>query len=156
MGYHSPNHPPKRRILKRQLRPNFSRRNGAALVELALVLPFLIFLLLAGMDYSRVFYASVIVSNCARNGALYASDANMADRTNYETFEDAVRADATDLDASLLQISKVEGVDAQGYGWAEVTVTYPFYTAINYPGIPASVGITRKTRMRKIPVITSP
>jgi Flp pilus assembly protein TadG len=130
-------------------------RHGVATVELSLLLPFLIFLLLAGMDYSRVFYASVIVTNCARNGALYASDPNSADRSTYETLTDAVRADAIDIDASLLQITKVEGTDASGYGWVEVTVVYPFATVINYPGIPSQTHISRTIRMRKTPVIES-
>ena len=131
-------------------------RHGVATVELALLLPFLVFLLLAGMDYSRVFYASVIVSNCARNGALYASDSSMADRSAYDTVQDAVKADASDLDTSLLQITEIDGTDSQGYGWAQVTVSYPFQTVINYPGIPSSVQITRTTRMRKVPVPVSP
>jgi len=133
----------------------YSRR-AAATVELALLLPFLVFLLLAGMDYSRVFYASVIVSNCARNGALYASDANMADRSAFDTLQDAVKADASDLNTSLLQVTEIEGTDAQGYGWAQVTVTYPFQTVVNYPGIPSLIPITRTTRMRKVPIPVSP
>src|SRR5436189_4886662 len=100
-------------------------RRGAAMVELALITPLLVFLLLAGMDYSRVFYAAVVVSNCARNGALYASDPNVADRSSYDTLQDAVLADATDLPAQL-QVSSTEGIDAAGYGWVEVTVVYPF------------------------------
>jgi Flp pilus assembly protein TadG len=131
-------------------------RRAAATVELALLLPFLIFLLLAGMDYSRVFYASVIVSNCARNGALWASDANLADHSAYDTVQDAVAADAADLDITQLQVTEVDGMDAQGYGFAQVTVSYPFQTVINYPGIPSSVQITRTTRMRKIPIPVSP
>lgn len=129
-----------------------NHRAGAALVELALLLPVLIFMLLAAMDYSRVFYASVIVSNCARNGALFASDPNIANRTQFNTYLDAIQADAVNLDSSLLQVTYSEGTDAFGYGWAEVTVTYPFDTVINYPGIPSHVDISRKVRMRKVPL----
>src|SRR5438046_5718908 len=100
------------------------RRRGAALVELSLLLPLLIFLLLAGMDYSRVFYAAVVVANCARNGALYASDPNVADRSPYDTLQDAVQAYATDL-AGQLQVSTTQGLDSAGYGRLEVTVVYP-------------------------------
>src|SRR5262249_3064330 len=49
-------------------------RRAAAAVELAVLLPFLMFLFVIAVDWSRVFYASVIVSNCARNGALSACD----------------------------------------------------------------------------------
>lgn len=131
-------------------------RRAVATVELALLLPFLIFMLLAGMDYSRVFYASVIVSNCARNGALWASDANLADHSAYDTVHDAAAADAVDLDITQLQVTEVDGTDTQGYGWAQVTVSYPFQTVISYPGIPSPIQITRTTRMRKVPVPVSP
>jgi hypothetical protein len=55
-----------------------------------------------------------------------------------------------------LQITEIDGTDAQGYGWAEVTVSYPFQTVVNYPGIPSTVQITRTTRMRKVPDPVSP
>jgi Flp pilus assembly protein TadG len=120
------------------------------MVELALITPLLLFLLLAGMDYSRVFYASVVVSNCARNGALFASDPNVAGRSPYETLEEAVLADASDL-SETLQITTLEGTDAQGYGWVEVKVVCPFQTVVSYPGIPTQVDISRSVRIRKVP-----
>lgn len=126
------------------------QRRGAATVELSLVLPLLAFLFVIGLDYSRVFYASVIVANCARNGALYASDENVADRSLYEDLQQAVQADASDL-TEPLTVSSVEGTDAAGYARVEVTVTYPFRTVLSYPGIPSTVNITRIVHMRKVP-----
>jgi Flp pilus assembly protein TadG len=132
--------------------PTRSRsRRGAATVELSLVLPLLLFLFVAAMDYSRVFYASVIVANCARNGAMYASDQNLADRSLYATLQAAVEADAQDL-AQPLTVTTKEGSDTSGYGWVEVTVSYPFRTVLTYPGIPSQVDITRMVHMRKLPV----
>ncbi len=49
-------------------------RRAAAALELALVLPILAFLLVVIVDFCRVHYYSVTLSNCARSGALYASD----------------------------------------------------------------------------------
>ena len=49
-------------------------RHAAAAAELAILLPFLAFAFVIAVDWSRIFYYSVIVTNCARNGALYASD----------------------------------------------------------------------------------
>src|SRR5205085_569737 len=43
-------------------------RGGVAAVELALVLPVLMFLFLVAVDYSRLFHYAQMVSNCARNG----------------------------------------------------------------------------------------
>ena len=50
------------------------RRRGSAAVEFALLLPFIAFLYVAGTDFARVFYYSQMIENCARNGAIYASD----------------------------------------------------------------------------------
>jgi Flp pilus assembly protein TadG len=130
-------------------------RRGAATVELSLVLPLLAFLFVIGLDYSRVFYASVIVSNCARNGALYASDQNVADRSPYEDLQQAVLADASDL-TEPLTVSSREGSDTSSYDWVEVTVTYPFKTVISYPGIPSQVNISRTVHMRKVPSEENP
>jgi hypothetical protein len=49
-------------------------RPGAAAVEFAVLLPFLAFLFIIAIDWARVFYYSVTCLNCARNGALWASD----------------------------------------------------------------------------------
>ena len=46
-------------------------RRGLAAVELALLLPLLVFLCMATVDFARVIYALVTLQNCARNGALY-------------------------------------------------------------------------------------
>ena len=47
------------------------KRRGVAAVELALLLPLLVFVCMAAIDFARVAYALVILQNCARNGALY-------------------------------------------------------------------------------------
>lgn len=114
------------------------------------MLPLLLFLFVVVMDYSRVFYASVIVANCARNGALYASDPNVANRSPYDTLEQAVAADARDLSEPMTVTSR-EGEDTHGYGFVEVTVTYPFRTVLTYPGIPSQIEIIRTVHMRKLP-----
>jgi TadE-like protein len=46
-------------------------RRGAAAVELALLLPVLVFCSMMSVDFARVAYAQVTLQNCARNGALY-------------------------------------------------------------------------------------
>jgi Flp pilus assembly protein TadG len=49
-------------------------RRGAAMVELAICLPLLLFLLVITADWARVYYYSQMLANCARQGALWASD----------------------------------------------------------------------------------
>lgn len=46
---------------------------GQALVELALVVPMLLFLTLAALDLGRVFYSMITVTNAARAGAMEAA-----------------------------------------------------------------------------------
>jgi Flp pilus assembly protein TadG len=46
-------------------------RRAAAAVELAVLLPVLIFTSMATVDFARIAYVQVTLQNCARNGALY-------------------------------------------------------------------------------------
>src|SRR6516164_7564229 len=87
-------------------------RKGAQAVEFAILLPFLAFLFVIAVDWARVFYYSIAVANCARNGALYLSQQQSASTTsspytdsgyvnlyaNSKTpVSDAALADASDL-----------------------------------------------------------
>ena len=49
-----------------------SRSRGQALVELALILPVLLLILLAAIDFGRVLFSWIEVTNAAREGAAYA------------------------------------------------------------------------------------
>jgi TadE-like protein len=54
------------------LRTVSAHRGGV--VELAIILPLVAFLFVIAVDYARIFYYSLTVANCARNGALHLSD----------------------------------------------------------------------------------
>jgi hypothetical protein len=58
------------------IRQNSKRcgRRGAATVELAVLLPFLAFMFVIGVDWSRIFFTSMTIQNAARNAAYYASE----------------------------------------------------------------------------------
>jgi Flp pilus assembly protein TadG len=49
------------------------RRQGQALVEMALILPIMLLILLATIDFGRAYYAGVAMTGAAREGARYAS-----------------------------------------------------------------------------------
>jgi Flp pilus assembly protein TadG len=129
-------------------------RRGAAAVELALVLPLLGLLLLGAMDFARMFYHYSIVTNAARNGALYASDPLAAAESPYTSIQDAALADATDVSPAPT-VSSTSGTDADGNPYTDVTVTYTFSTLINYPGIPNPVNLGRTVRVRVAPTTSS-
>ena len=46
-----------------------SKRGGQALIELALIIPFLLFVIANVVNYGGMFYAAITVANAARHGA---------------------------------------------------------------------------------------
>jgi Flp pilus assembly protein TadG len=135
--------------LTRRARP---RRRGAATVELALLAPFLAFLFVIATDYARIFYYSVTVANCARNGALYGADPFAATESPYASIEEAAQADASNLNP-LPSVTSSSGTDSSGQRYVEVTVHYTFHTLTKYPGVPDTVALTRTVRMRVAPTV---
>jgi Flp pilus assembly protein TadG len=129
-----------------------TRRKGAAAVELAILLPLLAFLFVIGVDYSRLFYHSLTVANCARNGALYGCDPTRdAAASPYTSIQQAALADASTLSPTPTVTSSY-GSDSSG-NYVEVTVTYQFQTITNYPFVPNTVNISRTVRMMMIPAV---
>jgi Flp pilus assembly protein TadG len=126
-------------------------RPAASTVELALLLPFLAFLFVIAVDWSRIFYYSMIVTNSARNGALYACDpVPIAKGTSpYSSVTAAALADASNLSPTPT-VTSTSGSDASG-SYVEVTVAYTFQTVTNFPGVPTNTNLVRTVRMRVLP-----
>lgn len=131
--------------------PPRSRRRGAAAVELALVLPFLAFIFVVTVDYCRVFYFTQVVTTCARNGALWASDPVAASQSPYATIEAATRGDAGPTLGPQLTVTTTTGTDTGG-AYTNVTVKYQFNLITSYPGVPQTVNITRSATSRPAPL----
>ena len=140
-------------------------RSGAAALELAIVLPLLALLLVIVVDFCRVFYYSVTLSNCARNGALYASDPYSALASTYTSVQAAAVADASNLNP-LPNVTYGYGTSATGpftqaapsldaagnaTGYVSVTVTWQFKTVTNFPGIPSPLAVPHGDHERGIP-----
>lgn len=122
------------------------RRHGAAVVELAVVLPLLAFFFLIGVDFSRVFYYSLTLQNCARAGAMYASDVCMAGESPFASPQEAALADATNLVPSPT-ISAEDGIDRRGRSFVEVTAAYRYRPIARIPGVPTEMNLARSVRM---------
>ncbi len=137
-------------------RPTSQRRRsfraGSSSTELALLLPILGMFLLFTVDFARLFYHYSIVTNCARNGALYGSDPVAAQESNYATLSAATLADASDLSPQPT-VTSTTGADTSGNPYVEVTVVYPFQTISNYPGLSNPINLSRTVRMRVAPTI---
>lgn len=120
------------------------RHRGASAVELALLLPMLSLLFLFTIDFARLYYHYSIVTNCARNGALYASDPTASLESPYTNTTAAALADASNLSPqpTVTSTTSADGSSVQ------VTVVYPFTTITNYPGLPNPINLTRTVQMR--------
>jgi Flp pilus assembly protein TadG len=127
-----------------------SSRRGTAAVELAVLLPFLAFLFVIAVDWARVFYYSVTITNCARQGALYGSDPLSATQSSYPSLQQAALADATNLNPQPT-VTSSNGVDGSGNPYVAVTVSWPFSTITNFPGVPSQVNLSRTVQMRVAP-----
>jgi Flp pilus assembly protein TadG len=134
---------------------------GQAAVELAVAVPVLVLLLLAGVDYGRVFYMSIGVNNAARAGAQYGSQTviTAADATGMIA---AAKSDASNLSTLTATASQCTCVSSttvaacpSGYctnapqaTFVEVDTQGVFHTIVNYPGIPSSTTISGKAIMQ--------
>ena len=126
------------------------RERGQALVELAMIAPVLIILMLGAIDFGRVYFAYVAVTNGARNGADYAS-AGSVEAADLTTIKAAVVADTNELlntSPTNPDVTVLTSTDGQGRLYADVTVQYTFTTIFDWPGLPSSVDLERTVRAR--------
>jgi len=124
------------------------RRSGAAAVEFAFLLPLLMFLAVVATDWARLFYYTVTIEACARNGAIWQSDADYRSKSPYTTLQDATMAEAPQLNATAT-VTPTAVTDATGAAAWEVKVEVPFKTITNFPGVPNSQTLTRTVQMRQ-------
>ena len=93
--------PGRRAYARRRLRPLFcrhlrARRRGQALVEFALIVPVMLLLLVIAIDFGRLFFSYIQISNAAREGAAYGAHAptNLVEITNKARQETNAQAQA--------------------------------------------------------------
>jgi Flp pilus assembly protein TadG len=123
-------------------------RRGAAAVELAVLLPVLTLLFVGIIDFGRVFYYYQIVTDCASDGALYASSST-ANSTNTTAISSAALAGASNLSPQPTVTPST--VTVNNINYVKVNVTYTFNTISGYPGIPSPVTLTRTVQMMVAP-----
>jgi hypothetical protein len=137
-------------------------------VELALLLPFLVFVFLVATDFARIIYYTIVIDNCCHNAVIFGSQTY--DNQNQQwignnqywqgptsqmisTEQAAADVDGTNLSPVLAgsNVSVSSGADAQGNPINNVTITYTFNTITRFPGIPSTVTITRNAQVRVAP-----
>jgi Flp pilus assembly protein TadG len=131
--------------------PGAAPRRAVAAVEMAFLLPLLVFLFVIGVDFARAFYFGLTVTNCARNGAIYGS-MNPTNATDTTGIQAMALADASNLSPAPT-VTSTTGTDAQNNPYVAVTVTWTFNTITNYPGVPGTVVLSRTVQMRVAPVL---
>jgi Flp pilus assembly protein TadG len=128
-------------------------RRGVAAVELAVLVPLLALLFVIAVDWGRIFYYSVVIDNCARNGAVWGCDPYSGVTSPYATMTDAALADAPGITPAPT-VTQANGVDSTtGFLYVECTVTYTFTTVSNFPLVPSSTTLTRTVRMYIAPQV---
>ena len=140
--------------LAKRARPSLRRiirgKRGQSLVEFALIAPVLIILMLGTIDYGRVYFAYVSVTNGARNGAHFASGSATA-AADIDGIRTAATGDTNELlntSPTNPDVSVVTGTDTQGRLYADVTMQYTFTTIFPWPGLPNSMNVARTVRAR--------
>ncbi len=124
------------------------RRRGSAAAELVALAPLLLFILIVAIDFCRLFFDYTIITNAARNGALWASDSLAPSKSPYTTVQDAALADANNLNPALTaaNVTSSPGPSVLGYPTVSVTVKYQFNMISTYLGF-SNVNLSRQVTM---------
>lgn len=126
-------------------------RRGIAAVELAVVLPFVMFLFVVAVDYCRIFYFTQTLQNCAYVGAAYASGtARVSAGTGAA---DAATRAAVAEGTTLAPPLRPENVSVAFNGsTTTVTIQYEYQTITPLLGDANAVVLTRTVTMPMAPV----
>ncbi len=146
-------------------RPAWASDAGSALVELAVVLPLLVLVMAGAIDFARVFYTGMELTNAARAGAQYGAY-NPAQSGNIAGMKTAATGSVniTGVTATASRICQC-ATSAGTFSAATCTTTCPsgrhlvvtvtvtasrsFTTLMgSFPGIPHSVDLVRSATLR--------
>jgi TadE-like protein len=124
---------------------------GAAAVELALLLPVLVFCSMITVDFARVAYVQVALQNCARNGALYEfyTKAGFSLPAGWSSLSTAVNVDAS----AGMTVSATASTVTLGSGtFVTVTATTTFRPIAlpsihGLPSLPGTVTLSQSATM---------
>lgn len=135
------------------------RRSGHAVIEVALLAPWIFFLFIGAFDMGFYAYSIISVENAARVAALYTSSGQSVDADA----AGACRAALAELNSMnnvrgltscnalpvIVTASEVTGVD--GAIASQVAVTYQTEQLIPFPGLMGRLTLTRVAQMRVKP-----
>lgn len=133
-------------------------QHGSAAVELAMVTPLLVLLVLGAYDFGRAFYTAMAVTGAAHAGAQYGAQ-SVSKAQDSAGMQAAAVTHAPGMGITAVASRECRCADGTvqactytGCGtlkvYAKITTTKTFATAVNYPGIPSSLVITRTAQIR--------
>jgi Flp pilus assembly protein TadG len=137
-------------------------RRAVAATELAVLLPVLSLLLVAAIDFARLFYSFDTITTCARNGALWACNPQTngtitPSQSPYANVTAAATADASNLRPTPTVDTPTYSSTLTGTytttpvtsGYVKVTVRWNVSTLFSYPGLPTQ--LSRTVIMKMLP-----
>jgi Flp pilus assembly protein TadG len=134
---------------------------GSSVLELAFMLPFLLFLLIAAADFGRAYYLMIEVADAAHTGALYGTQ-NPTDTTgmqnaakgNAGNIPSGLTATATygcecsDGTSAVASCTSTPSCTVNAVNYVQVITSYTYSPLLPYPGAPSSLTLQGKSRMR--------
>lgn len=134
-----------------------TRRRAVTAVEFALILPVLLTLVFACVDFGRLAYTFLGVRNAARAGGSYAIMNSYTSSTQgawLSAIQQAARdemANQTGYTASNLTTTTNVTIESNGLRWVRVEASYTsFQTVVPWPLIPNSVVLRSAVELRVI------
>jgi len=130
-------------------------RTGTAATEFALVIPVLMLLAIACVDFGRIATDAEILSNAARSGAEVGGTQQFTTETEpmWRTkVHDAVveeMQNVANFRPSDFEVNISTTTDAQGVTRVVVDASYKFRTRIAWPGLPAEVPLRERVLYRQ-------
>jgi Flp pilus assembly protein TadG len=124
-------------------------RSGTAVVEFAVLLPFITMVFLVGTDWCQIYYAATTVTDCARRGALAASGIDFGDRSLSESERITRGKAAATINGDTLNPPLVADrvtVTTSGDN-VTVTITYDFHSTTGMMGFGDTWTISRSSTM---------
>ena len=142
----------------RRLRSN----TGAAMAEMAVVMPLLVLMAIGVGDFGRVLYTAITLSHAARAGAAYGSQGpgHAGDTAGIRQAAEDEAQEIAPITVTSQRVCECTGgatvscttISCGSYGapraFVEVTTTRPFATLVTYPGIPSTVPLSRTAKVR--------
>lgn len=148
------------RQLTQSLEQLFKRDDGSQLVEVACVLPLLLLVFVGAVDFGRAYFFRLEVDSAAEVAAFYAllnpgdtdgiraaAALDSPDLPNL-TASSTSGAECSDGSNSTSQASITPQCSISAVRYIEVTTTASYSPILRYPGIPTSVTLIGKSRMR--------